>query len=498
MRLVGLFTVLLVASACATPPRTTELPMIGAEPRYAWAGDAAGSSEDTLIIMSASGGGTRAAALTLGTLRALDGARLAGGDHTLLDEVDLISSVSGGSVTAAYFALRGADGFDQLERDFLRRNGIGQLILRALNPLNLARLPTNSFSRLDVLIDYFEDSLFGETTYQALIGRRPYLILNAADMSGGTVFSFTQPQFDLICADLVAFRLAEAVAASAAFPVALAPLAIRNHSPCAAQDAQARAQQPRWPPVWLQNAVATPIYDNPVRVRRGRAASTYLNLDCGTEFDPNACAPMPEEERRRWVHLLDGGIADNLGLSEPIRLVSSVDVSPRFLNRIFAGEIARLGFVVVNARSEADSELDRSGDTPGLLKMLDAATGSSIDAATFGMLDRLSALTKDLIVLRAEAIGFAEFIDNARDLEVFVVPVDFDYIESPECRRYFKNIATSWTLDDDEISALDEIAGALVRQAPDFEQLVGAYNAPAPDGATVADVCARLPLRVQD
>jgi NTE family protein len=228
-------------------------------------------------------------------------------------------------------------------------------------------------------------------------------------------------------------ELAEAVAASATFPVALAPLAIRNHSPCAAQDAQARegGQQPRWPPVWLQNAVATNIYTEPDRVRRGRVASTYLNLDCGPTLDANACAPLPDEERRRWVHLLDGGIADNLGLSEPIRLLSSVDVSPRFLTQIFDGEIARLGFVVVNARSEADRELDRSGATPGVIKMLDAATGSAIDAASFGALDQLRTLIKDLILLRAQATGFEEFIDNARDLEVFVIPVDIDYIERP-------------------------------------------------------------------
>lgn len=498
-------TVLLALAACQTPPRTTELKEIGAEPRYVWAGDDATSRSDTLFIVTASGGGTRAAALTLGTLRALDEVQLSTGEHSLLGEVDIISSVSGGSVTAAHFALKGAKGFDQLERDFIRRDGIGQLILRAINPVTFAQLTTPSVSRLDVLIDYFEDSLFKDmisgkdVTYEALIGRRPYLILNAADMSGGAVFSFTQPTFDLICADLAKFKLAEAVAASAAFPVALAPLAIKNHSPCEAQIAKSEEmtgsegdsdRQPRWPPIWVQRAVGSDIEINPNRVRRGRLAQTYLNLDCGDAFDAHKCTPMAEGQGKQWVHLLDGGIADNLGLNEPLRLITTLDVSPRFLNRIFHGDVTNLVFVVVNARSEADSDLDRSGSTPGALKMLGATTGSAIDAASFGMLDRLGFIVKELIALHARGTALERIVREK--LNVMAVLVDFDYIEDPNCRRYFKNIATSWTLDREETDALNDMAGALVRQSRDFQSLLTAYGASSPGGPDVARVCSAL------
>jgi NTE family protein len=492
-------TILLAAAACQTPPRTTELGEIGAEPRYKWAGDDAVSRRDTLFIITASGGGTRAAALTLGTLLALDDVPLSGNEHSLLGEVDIISSVSGGSVTAAYFALEGAEGFRRLEDGFIRRDGIGQLILRAINPVTFAQLSTPSLSRLDVLIDYFKDSLFDDVTYEALIGHRPYLILNAADMSGGAVFSFTQPSFDLICADLAKFRLAEAVAASAAFPVALAPLAIKNHSPCDAQIAKSKEmtgsegdndRQSRWPPIWVQNAAESDIEINPNLVRRGRLAHSYLNLDCGDEFDAHNCAPMAEGEGKRWVHLLDGGIADNLGLNEPLRLITTQEVSPRFLTRIFRGDIVRLVFVVVNARSEADSDLDRSGATPGAFKMLGATTGSAIDAASFGMLDRLGFIVKELIALQAKGLELEKVVRDK--LDVIVVPVDFDYIEDLSCRRYFKNIATSWTLEREETDALNDMAGALVRQSRDFQDLLKVYGAPSPGGPDVARVCSAL------
>jgi NTE family protein len=65
--------------------------------------------------------------------------------------------------------------------------------------------------------------------------RRPYVVLNAADMASGSVFSFNQDQFDLICAGLAALKIADAVSASASCPVALSSLTLRNRAPCEAQ-----------------------------------------------------------------------------------------------------------------------------------------------------------------------------------------------------------------------------------------------------------------------
>lgn len=500
-RLPAILCVLLISAllgACTTPPRTTELQAIGAPDRYGWPGDRDGSREDTLFIVTASGGGTRAAALTLGTLRALKSVKLADPDRSLLDEVDIISSVSGGSVTSAYFAFAGAEGFNKLEHNFIRNNGIRALALRFLNPVNLAEIATDAKSRLDLQIDYLDSSLFGNATFESLTRqkRRPYLILNAADMSEGAVFSFTQPKFDLICADLNKFKLSEAVAASAAFPVALAPLAIKSYAPCQAQWTkyeELSGKQRRWPPLWVQNALRTSIDLNPDRTRRGRLAERYLNLRCDAQQPTQNCEALPEGQRKAWVHLLDGGIADNLGLNEPLCLLTTVDNqlkdAPSFLNQIFSGKIRNVVVVVVNARSEADSDLDRSGATPGMLKMLTAATDSSVDAASFGMQDRLAATIRDLVLLQAKSTNFQPFVQNAEKLKTFVVPVDFDYIADPACRRVFKNIKTSWVLKGSEIDGLESIAGALVRRAPAFDDLLNVYDAQRPKGPDVASVC---------
>ena len=54
-------------------------------------------------------------------------------------------------------------------------------------------------------------------------------MLNATDMESGDVFAFTPQPFDDICSDLGAMPISVGVAASAAFPVALSPMSLRNY-----------------------------------------------------------------------------------------------------------------------------------------------------------------------------------------------------------------------------------------------------------------------------
>src|SRR4029077_20054703 len=150
----------------------------------------------------------------------------------------------GGSVTAAYFALHGRAALQtswpnkdplpfDLESRFIRRSGTNALIMDAINPIEWVRLSTPARERIDVLIDYFDRTLFTEgETYDTLLKarRRPFLILNAADMVEGQPFPFTQQMFDLLCSDLLRTKLSVGVASSAAFPLALSPVTLKNYS----------------------------------------------------------------------------------------------------------------------------------------------------------------------------------------------------------------------------------------------------------------------------
>ena len=64
--------------------------------------------DDTIVAVTFSGGGTRAAAFSYGVLQGFDETRTTvdGRSQSLLDQLDFVSGVSGGSVLAAYYGLR--------------------------------------------------------------------------------------------------------------------------------------------------------------------------------------------------------------------------------------------------------------------------------------------------------------------------------------------------------------------------------------------------------
>ena len=483
-RSVGILLIVLLAG-CSYPTRNQESDLISETSGYRWGNLQPSGLEGTLVIVTASGGGTRATALALSVLRGLDKISLPNG-ATLAREVDLISSVSGGSVAASYFALEGRDGFDKLESDFIRQDGIGALLFDGLNPIGLASLATKEKERIDLLIDYLDRQLFDGASYETLLqrGKRPFLILNAADMVEGVPFAFTQRKLDLLCSDLVKLPLATAVAASAAFPVALSPVTLTNYQPC---DAIAGK---RWPPAWVEanlDDTAAPFaepslwYDNQRRVTLGRAEYAY-------SLGRNA----PPEAQKRYVHLLDGGIADNLGVFEPYRMLTTRDTQPSFLAEIDSGRVTKLIFIVINARSFATSDLDQSQATPGLLDMLMASINAPIDRATAGTADQLRDLLFDefrqlALADEARAARFRKLAQNTA-----LISVDFDAIADQTCRRKFQGIPTSWTLKAEEIDAVLRVGGALLANDPAFPEMLRIAGASQADLPGLEEVCTTL------
>ncbi|MEL7099374.1 MAG: patatin-like phospholipase family protein, partial [Pseudomonadota bacterium] len=75
------------------------------EPDFGGAGQ---GQDDVFIALAFSGGGTRASAFSHGMLTALrDATASEANPHGLLRDVGMVTGVSGGSVTAAYFGLHG-------------------------------------------------------------------------------------------------------------------------------------------------------------------------------------------------------------------------------------------------------------------------------------------------------------------------------------------------------------------------------------------------------
>jgi hypothetical protein len=117
--------VLLFMSGCASYGKIENLPVTessGAQEYSLRSFTRADKNDDLDLLLTFSGGGTRAAATAYGVMQELRDTTISinGETRRLLDEVDTISSVSGGSFTSAYYGLNGDGIFDTFEDAFLR------------------------------------------------------------------------------------------------------------------------------------------------------------------------------------------------------------------------------------------------------------------------------------------------------------------------------------------------------------------------------------------
>lgn len=450
--LVGALATLAVGG-CATFPVTTPLDAVDTAKGYRYERlDAAANKDDLFVVVTFSGGGTRAAALAYGVLEELRRTTVAfkGEPRNLLQEVDVVSSVSGGSFTAAYYGLRGEEIFQEggrFQKNFLYRNVEGDLIRAVANPYNWFRLASPEFGRIELATELYGDLLFDQATFRDLeqAQRKPYLMINATDMTKGAPFTFVQAQFDPLCADLGSVPIARAVAASSNFPIAFTPLTLNSYpGRCGYQN-----------PEWVARALNS--FDvNPRRYYRARMLQRY------------------QEPDRTYVHLLDGGVADNIGLRWPLTSMESGDVTPSILNKINNQEITSLVIIAVDAKNDTEATFDRSPSPPGLVDIVTAIATVPLDNYSFDTLQ----LLQDMLRRRNDAQRQSKELFK---VNLYRINVSFDQIRDPAERARFFKISTSFDLPSDEVDALRRKGAELLRQSPCFTALVTPPAGPPKD-----------------
>src|SRR5664279_1712964 len=178
-----LLATLAVLAGCATrpinPPITQADPSTGYrfETRQANVKD-----KNNLVILAFSGGGTRAAAFSYGVLEFLKRTEIIGpkGNKVrLLDEVDIITGVSGGSFTALAYGLYGDKLFADYEQRFLKRDVQGELLARLVSPRYWGDLSSTGYGRSELAAEFYDEILFNGATHGDLDrGEGPFIMVS--------------------------------------------------------------------------------------------------------------------------------------------------------------------------------------------------------------------------------------------------------------------------------------------------------------------------------
>src|SRR5689334_18482245 len=148
--------------------------------------------DDMVVALSFSGGGMRAAAFSYGVLEGFDQTRVPtrAGNASLLDRLDFLSGVSGGSILAAYYGLRGRAAIADFRQRFLLVNA-EESLQTDLSLGNIARGLNGGVNDTTKFPVWLDAHLYGQATYKDLLRRtRPRVWINAADIYDRTAFIF--------------------------------------------------------------------------------------------------------------------------------------------------------------------------------------------------------------------------------------------------------------------------------------------------------------------
>jgi NTE family protein len=438
---VALLVVLWFATATKRPYVGEALPPGDERPSVIGGESPDGRSRELLVLLGFSGGGTRAAALAYGVLQELAETDIitSAGRRRLLDEVDAISSVSGGSFTNAYFGLFGDSIFDDFKDDMLLRPIQHDLIKGLMTPTNWHDLSSPFYGSNDLAATYYDEHIFKGKTFSDIDpATSPLIIINASDIGTGERMVFTRHQLNLLCVDFDAYPVSRAVAASSGVPGAASPIAIQNHAGSCGYKL----------PDWLR-------YSMEGTTNRMMAARVKRHLNY---LDAN---------KRPWLHLVDGGITDNLGLRQFYEFSHLSQGIEKFFEEYTGTQVNEVLIISVNAAVEHLQPWADLPDTP--------SEGQTLGSMTHIQMRNYTSDTLH-IVERAYEEWEGSRSDDAAQAQFDFVEVTFSAVKDDDERAYLNALPTSLQLSEEQVDRLISAGRQLLRESPSFTEFVSRYR----------------------
>jgi len=265
------------------------------------------------------------------------------------------------------------------------------------------------------------------------------IIINASDLGYGIRFSFIQEYFDLLCSELAAYPVADAVAASSAVPVLFNPIVIRNYETCGGM-----------------NLLGTKNLHDAEEYYAGR------NL-------PNVISQLEtyaQKDSRKFIHFVDGGITDNLGL-RAITDILAISADPNRIYREGRRPPKHLVVISVDAATASAKDMDESNKEPSAVRVAGAVT--NLQLTRYDVDSKL--LVQAMLDRWAAKLSTPEL-----PVVTHLISVGIQDVEEPSRLAFLNAIPTSFALHDDQVDGLIKEGRELLRNNPEFKALLTQIN----------------------
>lgn len=332
-----------------------------------------GQRSDIAVAVAISGGGMRAANFAAGVLKALENIEVPGvhgSRSNLLREVDYFSSVSGGGLTVGSYITHlmeyrrlhpedtAASGFTFASgqntsvegrnwKSALSKNYQSSIVASFFNPKMIGQL-----DRGDVLESRLDDYVLGQHGKRSLtlgdvfkpkgtIPLLPYWIANATVYENGAIFPFTPDILQTYGINRYSHRLSS-------------------------------------------HKLASP-YDLPLSVAMKTSASFPVAI-------PPTTLRSGADPKNPQLHLIDGGVSDNLGFVTALRLLKQDSAKKKVL-------------IIIDAYNGRVEPFSKIGIRPGMILSALRSTNISLDSAH----QRVNNLIHSIVDQRDVAVAIVDF-----------------------------------------------------------------------------------------
>ena len=239
-----------------------------------------------------------------------------------------------------------------------------------------------------------------------------------------------------------------AAAASSAVPGALTPITLRNRAGSCGHKLSEKLQKV--------------LEERDISKRR-----FHFVKDSAEYLDSN---------KTRYIHLIDGGVADNLGLRAVLDRILARGDFWTTLKEVGLENIHKIVFIVVNAETEVTRKWYLLDKTPALFGMIGSFSSIAITRYNF----------ETIMLLRESFNRWTEEVQKNRcgdkpistepgacgDIKFYLIEVKFDALKDEAERTYFKSLPTSFKLPAETVDELRDVAHRLLVESPEFQRFL--------------------------
>ncbi len=237
--------------------------------------------------------------------------------------------------------------------------------------------------------------------------------------------------------------LSYAVAASSSVPLLLSPITMRNYAGSCLQSQQAMA--------------AAHGGDNLQAHLLHASVQSYLDA-----------------EERPYLHLVDGGLIDNLGVRGLLVRAAAGGALDASFQHLPRGSVHKIVLISVNSARDSGERIDRSDRVPGVGQVINAlvfgagsrATGETLEA----MSDNSRRWRQELEAVRGRADS-----PFAADAELYIISVSLGDVKDTALLQ----VPTALTILPWQVNQLQEAGRSALRASPDYQRLLAGLR-PAP------------------